>query len=158
MLDLIFLVLFIYIIIRSLNGYFNDTLCNTALVIGILAGIVGIFVANELTLNLAVFVIAIAQKYAARYLAKLYNDKIAKAQQKLEDEIKSIRRQNDDDYNINEDDFDNEEVRFGKGGFTAYDEESPLPAATLDLLNRPTLKDKERPTLGNKEKNTLDKK
>lgn len=131
MLDLIFLVLFIYIIVRSLKGYYNEKLCNVAMVIGILAAVAGIFLYSYtrqsnsdkmFSLNMLVLGIAIAQRYAARHFAKLYNDKIEQSRKNLERDIElHSRKRNGSNYQIAESDFDNEEIRFGKGGFKHYD-------------------------------------
>lgn len=133
MLDLAFLILFIIIIARSLRGKFDNLLSDVAIVVGVLAGILGIFIngmenlANSnkmIFLNVIVIIIAIGQRYAARHLAKMYNDKIEQSQQALEKDIELHSRKRDgSDYQIAEADFDNEEIRFGKGGFTPYNEE-----------------------------------
>lgn len=133
MLDLAFLILFIIIIARSLRGKFDNLLSDVAIVVGVLAGILGIFIngmenlANSnkmILLNVIVIIIAIGQRYAARHLAKMYNDKIEQSQQALEKDIELHSRKRDgSDYQIAEADFDNEEIRFGKGGFTPYNEE-----------------------------------
>lgn len=131
MLDLIFLIMFIVIIFRSLRGYYNEKLCKAATIIGVIAAIVGIiygyFVpwvnSPEPIFNVLVMGIAIAQRYAARHLAKLYNEKIEQARQALERDIEMHSRKRDgSDYQIAEADFDNEEIRFGKGGFKPYNE------------------------------------
>lgn len=141
MLDLIFLVLFIIIFLRSLKGYYNETLCNVAMVIGIIAAVAGIFLyyfANQgnsnrmIFLNTLVLGIAIAQRYVARYFARLYNEKVEQSRQNLEREIEMRSRKRDgSDYQIAEADFDNEEIRFGKGGFKPYDEDYTADDITL---------------------------
>ena len=142
MLDLIFLVLFLIIIIRSLSGHYNETLCNVAMVIGILAAIVGIFSnifanlnnSNKMVfLNILVLGIAIGQRFVARYFARLYNEKVEQSRRNLEKDIEMHSRKRDgSDYQIAEADFDNEEIRFGKGGFKAYDEDYTVDDITLN--------------------------
>lgn len=133
MLDLAFLILFIIIILRSLRGYFNEVLSNTAIVVGVLAGFIGIFVNgmqsisnsnNMILLNVIVIIIAIGQRYAAQHLAKMYNNKIEQSRQQLEKDIELHSHKRDgSDFLIAEADFDNEEIRFGKGGLTPYNDE-----------------------------------
>ncbi|MDE7398147.1 MAG: hypothetical protein K2N06_01330 [Oscillospiraceae bacterium] len=130
MLDLVFLILFIIIIFRSLRGYYSETLSDIAIVVGVLAGFLGIFIngignlasSNKMIfLNVIVIISAIGQRFAAQHFAKLYNDKIEQSRQKLEEDIELHSRKRDgSDYRIAEADFDNEEIRFGKGGLTPY--------------------------------------
>lgn len=129
MLDLIFLIMFIIIIFRSLHGYYNKKLCKVATIIGIAAAIIGILYsylvpsANspEPIFNVLVLGIAIAQRYVAQHFAKLYNDKVAQSQKELDDYIELHSHKRDTGYHMNDEDFDNEEIRFGKGGFKPYD-------------------------------------
>lgn len=133
MLDLAFLILFIIVIMRSLRGHFDEMLSNIAIVVGVLAGFLGIFVngmvnlasSNKMILlNVIVVIVAIGQRYAAQHLAKMYNDKIEQSRQALEKDIELHSRKRDGSaYQIAEADFDNEEIRFGKGGLTPYIEE-----------------------------------
>lgn len=135
MLDLAFLILLLIVIARSLRGKFDKLLSDIAIVIGVLAGFLGIFISgmsnlsgsnNMIYLNVIVIIIAVGQRYAAQHLAKLYNDKIEQSRQDLERDIELHSRKRDgSDYQIAEADFDNEELRFGKGGLKTYDAESP---------------------------------
>lgn len=133
MLDLAFLILFVIIIMRSLKGYYNEALSDIAIVVGVLAGFLGIFISGMenlygsnkmIFLNVIVIISAVGQRFAARYFVKLYNEKIEQSRQNLEKEIEMRSRKRDgSDYRIAEADFDNEEIRFGKGGLTPYNEE-----------------------------------
>lgn len=130
MLDLIFLVLFIIAILRSLKGQYDEKFCVITTIIGIVAAFTGIIICgisgdkNMIYMNFLVLIIAIAQRYAARHLAKMYNDKIEQSRQDLEKDIELHSRKRDgSDYQIADADFDNEEIRFGKGGLTPYNEE-----------------------------------
>lgn len=85
MLDLVFLVLMIAVLLKSLKGDFNLTLCSVATVVGVIAAIVGIitaFFSNEANsyglgfLNILVLIIAFLLKPAAKHFAKLYQNKI----------------------------------------------------------------------------------
>lgn len=82
MLDLIFAVLMIVIIVKANKGEVSETLCNVALVIGILAGVLGLVQAfiskgssNFWILNIIVMLIAFVLKRVAQHFAKLYNNK-----------------------------------------------------------------------------------
>lgn len=121
MLDLIFAVLMIIIIVKANKGEVNDTLCNVALVIGVLAGILGLvrafFIPGDgvfWILNIIVMLFAFVLKRVAQHFAKLYDDKIAQ----IEDEYRraSIHHSRDIDLsrpdNVN---YDDPNVRFGGG-------------------------------------------
>lgn len=126
MLDLVFLILGIYIIVKAEKGEYKETACNIALVVGILAGIVGIvdaFFRDNRTmgfLNVIVILMAFALRFAARLLVKLYLDKKAEEAARLEHDMRLYSKF--DDLNKNpiytDDNFDDEELRFGKGGYT----------------------------------------
>lgn len=124
MLDLAFLAIAIYVVRKASIGEYRETACNVALVVGILAGIVGCIVAfrdwdNGLEmLNALVIVFAFALRFAAKKLAKLYNDKERERAEMIELEIASRRRFNDSPVYTDDTFFDEEEVRFGKGGWT----------------------------------------
>ena len=93
MLDLIFLILMIIVFVKAFQGTYNETLCNVALVTGIIASVIGMincFVTDSSVvfldmfspssmglLNLAVFLIAIFQKPAAKLLVKNQKEKEA---------------------------------------------------------------------------------
>lgn len=135
MLDLAFLILLLIVIARSLRGKFDKLLSDIAIVIGVLAGFLGIFISGMsnlsgsnkmIYLNVIVIIIAVGQRYAAQHLAKMYNDKIEQSRLDLERDIELHSRKRDgSDYQIAEADFDNEELRFGKGRLKIYDAESP---------------------------------
>lgn len=126
MLDLAFLILGIYIIVKAEKGEYKETACNIALVVGILAGIVGLvdaFFNNNKTmafLNVIVMLLAFGIRYAARLLVKLYLDKRAEEAARLEHDTRLYSKF--DDLNkepiYTDDNFDDEELRFGKGGYT----------------------------------------
>ncbi len=120
MLDLIFVVLMIVIIVKANNGEVNDTLCNVALVIGVLAGILGvvqtIFSSNGNSLwglNILVMLFAFALKRVAQHFAKLHNDKIAQ----IEEEYRkaNIHHARDNDPNSGSVNYNDPNVRFGGG-------------------------------------------
>lgn len=126
MLDLVFLILLLYVFIYSLKGIYKETACNIALVVGIIAGFVGCIQAllsdNDVmvTLNLIVIVMAFGLRFAARKLVNLYHEKeIAEAEAREHDRWLHSRtddRKRDPVYT--DDNFDDEELRFGKGGYT----------------------------------------
>ena len=107
MLDLIFLVLMIIIFIKAFQGTYNETLCNVALVTGIIASVIGMvncFVTDSSVvfldmfspssmglLNLAVFLIAIFQKPAAKLLVKNQKEKEAEQLRIIEEESTRVK-------------------------------------------------------------------
>ncbi len=118
MLDLIFVVLMIVIIVKANNGEVNDTLCNVALVIGVLAGIFGlvqeIFNPGYIWgLNILVMLFAFVLKRVAQHFAKLHNDKIAQ----IEEEYRkaNIHHARDNDPNSGSVNYNDPNVRFGGG-------------------------------------------
>ncbi len=118
MLDLIFLVLMIVIIVKANNGEVNDTLCNVALVIGVLAGIFGlvqeIFNPGYIWgLNILVMLFAFVLKRVAQHFAKLHNDRI----DQIEEEYRkaAARHSRDKDPNSGIANYDDPNVRFGGG-------------------------------------------
>ncbi len=126
MLDLVFLILGIYIIVKAEKGEYKETACNFALVVGILAGIFGIidaFFNNNDTmafLNVVVMLMAFGIRFAARLLVKLYLDKRAEESERYEHDKRLYSKF--DDLNkepiYTDENFDDEELRFGKGGYT----------------------------------------
>lgn len=85
MLDLVFLVLMVIVLMKSLKGDFNLTLCSVATVVGVLAAILGIialFFSDSSSsyfsgvMNIIVLIIAFLLKPTAKHFAKLYQDKI----------------------------------------------------------------------------------
>ncbi len=126
MLDFVFLGLLIYVCIMAEKGIYKETACNIALVVGIIASIIGSVEAikkNDGTLlffNILVMVMAFAVRFVAKLLAKLYLDKQAALFEEYERERYLHSRF--DDVNrepvYTDDNFDDEELRFGKGGYT----------------------------------------
>lgn len=126
MLDLVFLVLLIYVCAKANKGEYKETACNIAMVVGILAGIIGCAYAiakNDGTfvfLNLIVTVMAFGLRFAAKHLAKLYLDRQAQLFEEYERDRYLHSRFDDANRKpiYTEDNFDDEELRFGKGGYT----------------------------------------
>lgn len=124
MLYLAFLIIAYHVVRKAGVGEYRETACNLALVIGIFAGIVGCvsaYMAWDDTfamLNVLVIVLAFALRFAAKYLAKLYNDKERERAEMIELEIASRRRFDDSPVYTDDTTFDDEELRFGKGGWT----------------------------------------
>lgn len=126
MLDLVFLILLIYVYVFSLKGIYKETACNIALVVGIIAGFIGSIQAllsdNDVmvTLNLIIILMAFSLRFAARKLVKLHHEKeIAEAEAREHDLWLHSRfddRKGDPVYT--DENFDDEELRFGKGGYT----------------------------------------
>lgn len=118
MLDLIFAALMIIIIVKANNGVVDDLLCSIALVIGILAGILGLVQAflgsgDIWALHIAVMLIAFLLKRAAKRFAKLHVQKM----EELEEEYNKIHeRLSRSDVTPGEaPDYDDPNVRFGGG-------------------------------------------
>ncbi len=100
MLDLVFLVLMIIVLLRSLKGDFNLLMCNIAVVVGVVAAIVGIITAffsdgansNILGfLNIFVLIIAFLLNPVARKFAKLYQDKVDEATRSYFEEEENVK-------------------------------------------------------------------
>lgn len=122
MLDLVFLILMIVIIVKANRGEVNDTLCNVALVIGVLAGILGLVQAFFLKgssiwgLNLLVMLFAFVLKRVAEHFAKLYNKKIEEIEEEYRKAQERHSRDFDNDKTVYTDDnFDDPNIRFGGG-------------------------------------------
>ena len=127
MLDIIFLVLMIIVLVKANQGIFMETLCKVALVIGIFAGIVGLISAFFMEgtgafglVNLAVVIFACLLKPAAKHFVKLYEQKIAQSDEEYRKAISHYKHDDKPDI-YTEDNFDDPELRFGKGGFTDYE-------------------------------------
>ena len=120
MLDLIFLVLFIVVIVRANKGMVNETLCNVALVFGVLAGAAGLIQAFFINgssvpweLNIVIIIMAFVLKRAAYYLAKLFRDREDEDLRQYQKSTERLSRYNDKDKpSVN---FDDPNVRFGGG-------------------------------------------
>lgn len=126
MLDLAFLIIGIYVIVNANKGIYKETACNVGIVVGLLAAIVGCLVAFNNSdakfafLNIIVSLMAFALPFAARHLVKLYLDKQVEIFEQYEKE-KRMRSRGPYDQILtgyDDDNFDDEELRFGKGGFT----------------------------------------
>lgn len=126
MLDLVFLGIMIYVIVKADKGEYKETACNIGLVIGILAGVVGCVAAitrNDfkfLFLNIIVMLMSFALRFVARHLVKLYVDKQAALTAEYERDMQR-RSRFDTDPVYTDDTFDDEEKRFGKGGWSDND-------------------------------------
>lgn len=126
MLDLAFLAVAVFVIVKADKGEYNETACNIALVVGIVAGIFGCVTGISkgmglfVTLNIIVIVGAFGLRFAAKYLAKLYNEKQIADTEAWERERRERARFSDPDRPpvYTDDTFDDEELRFGKGGYT----------------------------------------
>lgn len=126
MLDLAFLIVGIYVFKNAFNGIYKETACNAAVVLGVLAAIVGCLMAHSrddatfALLNIIVAFMAFATPHAARHLVKLYNDKQADIYEQYEKERLSRMRNPAEELKTvyTDDNFDDEELRFGKGGYT----------------------------------------
>ena len=121
MLDLIFLILFIIIIVKANKGEVNEIMCNVALVIGVLAGILGLVQAFFIKgdnilwiLNIIVMLIAVVLKRAAYHFAKLYRDRIDELDRRYRQSMERDSRL-DDEHKASTD-FDDPNVRFGGNG------------------------------------------
>ncbi len=126
MLDLAFLVLGVYVFVKALKGEYKETACNIAMVVGIIAGFVGCAVAishNQtvmMILNILVVLIAFGLRFAARHLVKMYIDKqVAETEARERDEYLHAKFQDPNAVTgYTDDNFDDEDLRFGKGGWT----------------------------------------
>lgn len=126
MLDLAFLAVAIFVIVKANKGEYNETACNIALVVGVIAGAVGCVIgimANQalfVVLNIIVIVGAFGLRFVARRFVDLYVEQQVAETERLEQEMRSHARFSDPDRNpiYTDDTFDDEELRFGKGGYT----------------------------------------
>lgn len=125
MLDLIFAVLMVVVIIKANNGEVNYVLCNVALVVGVLAGILGLVQAFFLEgssfwiLNILVMLFAFILKRVAEHFAKLHNQKI----EEIEEEYRKVRERysRDSDKTVYTDEnFDDPNIRFGGGNGSVW--------------------------------------
>lgn len=128
MLDIAFLVLMIYVCVKANKGEYKETACNAALVVGILAGLVGCIIAitkddfKFLFLNIIVMLMSFALRFVARHFVKLYTDKQAELTAEYERDIRLHSRFSDKiATGYTDDNFDDEELRFGKGGWSDND-------------------------------------
>lgn len=121
MLDLIFAILMIIILVKAdKTGIVNDVLCNVALVIGVLAGILGLVQAfnakgNYLWgLNILVMLIAFFLKRVAQHFAKLHQMKIDEIEMKYRLTLEHRTREEENGI-YTETNFDDPNIRFGGG-------------------------------------------
>lgn len=121
MLDLIFCVLVIIILVKANKGVVNDTLCDVALVFGVLAGILGMVQAlfikgNNMLglLNLLIMLMAFLVKRVAQHFAKLHNQEIEAIEKRYND-YKRLHSREGDKKSYSDTDFDDPNVRFGGG-------------------------------------------
>ena len=129
MLDLIFLVLMIIIIVKANKGEFSETLCNVALVVGFLAGVLGLVLAFFtvsstfiVLANILIVLLAFGLKPIARHFVKLHTDAEEEQRLRLLRDKERHSRGNDKSPVYTEENFDDPELRFGKGGYTDYDD------------------------------------
>lgn len=129
MLDLVFLILMLIVLINSIRGDFYETLCNVATVVGIVAAASGLIMAfiNEkssntapLVLNIIVFFAAIFLRRMALRFVKLHEDKERAERERILASVKRVSRDSADDLSpvYTDENFDDPELRFGKGGYT----------------------------------------
>lgn len=126
MLDIAFLAVSIYVLVHAQKGEYKETACNVALVVGIIAGFAGCVYAifkNDgtfATLNMIVMLMAFALRFAARHIVKMYHEREIEREQALERDIYLHSRFDDPNKKAvyTDDNFDDEELRFGKGGWT----------------------------------------
>lgn len=139
MLDLAFLAVAVFAIYKANKGEYNETACNIAMVVGIIAGVFGCVVGITkgqgmfVFLNVIVICGSFGLRFAAKHLAKLYVDKIAAETEAWEKEARDHARFSDPDKKpvYTDDTFDDEELRFGKGGFTDQTIDTPANAAAV---------------------------
>lgn len=129
MLDLVFLVFLLITLFFAFRGVYKETFCNIAAVVGILAAVIGFLVmflrspsGNPIPVFLRVIelVFAFSLRFIARHIVKLYDDKIAENERKIQETLSRYTREAPDAkppvYDDNN--FDDPELRFGKGGYT----------------------------------------
>lgn len=125
MLDLAFLIILIYVIVYANKGIYKETACKAGMVVGLLAAAVGCLVAMAkgdfkfAVLNFFVAGMSFGLPFAARHLVKLDLDRQVAEFERLEKE-RQMRSRNADPIitGYDDDNFDDEELRFGKGGYT----------------------------------------
>lgn len=100
MLDLVFLVLMIIVLLKSLKGEVHELLCNIATVVGIIAALIGI-VSSFFSkagdsfgmgiLNILVLLIAVVLKPVAKHFARLYQNKIDEQVRLYNEEVERVQ-------------------------------------------------------------------
>lgn len=132
MLDLVFLVLMLIVLGYALRGEFQETLCNVATVIGVIAALIGLisvfFKTSStngvpLSLNLFLLIFSILLRRFAQRFVKLYEEKERANAEKQLAQLSRYSRDTDKALPpvYTEDNFDDPELRFGKGGYTDND-------------------------------------
>lgn len=129
MLDLLFLIFLVITLIYAFRGVYKETLCNIATVVGTLAAVIGFVVmflqsssGNPIPIFLRVIelVFAFTLRFIARHFVKLYDDQIAENERKINETLSRYTREdpNAKPPVYNDSNFDDPELRFGKGGYT----------------------------------------
>lgn len=117
----------VLVIYKAMHGVLAETLCNFAIVVGIISALIGIVSSilgnaglDKLLLNIFVLIFAACLKLIARQFVKLYKDKEAQEAEKRRAEFERHTRAESDAVSTvyNDDNFDDPEIRFGKGGYT----------------------------------------
>lgn len=140
MIDLAFLAIAIYVIVKANNGEYKETACNIAMVVGIIAGLVGcIFGISSkqgvfVVLNMVVMCGAFGIRFAAKKLVSLYLEKMVADAERWENERRMRARFSDPDRKpvYTDETFDDEELRFGKGGYTEHYNVCPEKKVSLE--------------------------
>lgn len=128
MLDLAFLIILIYVMVYANKGIYKETACKAGTIVGLLAAIVGCLVAMAkgdfkfAVLNLIVAGMSFGLPLAARHLVKLDLDRRAEEyEQYLKEQeilLEKRRLKSEQITGYDDNNFDDEELRFGKGGYT----------------------------------------
>lgn len=129
MLDLAFLVVAVIAIVKANKGEYSEFFCNLAMIVGIIAGVVGCVVgimAGQgmfVFLNIIVMVGAFGLRFAAKRLVQLTLDKEIADREAMEEAMNRepkmrVRLTKDDKPVYTDENFDDEELRFGKGGYS----------------------------------------
>ena len=122
MLDLAFAILMVVIIVKANKGEVSDMLCNIALVVGILAGFLGLVQAFFLKgnhfwiLNIVVMLFAFALKRIAQQFAKLHDQKMEEFREEYRKSLeRHSRNSGRNGFSEKDYDFDDPNIRFGGG-------------------------------------------
>lgn len=131
MFNLPFLVLMVTTFYYAMHGKYKERLCGITVIVGIATGLFGVvvtlttvpagnsFLPSVLYLMVAVFSALLLKKMAMRFVT-LYEDK---QREETERFLKSVKRRDsaEDKPYYTDDNFDDPELRFGKGGYTDND-------------------------------------
>lgn len=128
MLNVVFLILMVIVIYKAMHGELADTLCNFAIAVGVIGALIGIVSAilsksaasAALFLNIFMLIFAACLKLIARQFVKLYNDQEEREAERRHAEFERyVRTETNAVPTVyNDDNFDDPEIRFGKGGYT----------------------------------------